>query len=133
MTVTTTLVRFSFMIAVVISLVDLAACHKQKCQLWHYYYKESCKCCSGINQVIKCNTKYLLTPNSHCLTWNQAENYVELARCLFTGQNTKASNHECYQYRISTDITGLDLNNFTCKPYNREGSQCRKCIDGYGP
>ena len=135
----TTTGNLSFVVAIVIcSFLNLVICHKEMCPLWQYYSEvdESCKCCSGANSntEIKCGTEYLLTAHSHCLTWNQAENDVEVARCLFTGQNTKASGkHGCYMYSISANVTGLNLNNFTCRPYNREGAQCRKCIDGYGP
>ena len=36
-------------------------------------------------------------------------------------------------YRIPTNISGPELNRFMCSGYNREGAQCRQCIEGYGP
>ena len=33
---------------------------------------------------------------------------------------------------IPTSISGPELNYVTCKVYNRKGSHCRQCIDGYG-
>ena len=35
-------------------------------------------------------------------------------------------------YRIPTNISGPELNRFMCSGYNREGAQCRQCIEGYG-
>ena len=36
-------------------------------------------------------------------------------------------------YSIPSNVTGPELNDVTCKRYNRQGAQCRQCIDGYGP
>ena len=35
-------------------------------------------------------------------------------------------------HHISVNISGEELNSFTCKAFNRKGTQCRQCIDGYG-
>ena len=31
------------------------------------------------------------------------------------------------------NISGEELNSFTCKAFDKKGTQCRQCIDGYGP
>ena len=36
-------------------------------------------------------------------------------------------------HKIPTNITGPELNDVTCKTYNRQGTQRKQCIDGYGP
>ena len=36
-------------------------------------------------------------------------------------------------YAVLSDNVGPELNNITCKPYNRYGAQCQHCMDGYGP
>ena len=36
-------------------------------------------------------------------------------------------------YDIPDNITGPELNDVIYKTYNRQGTQCRQCIDGYGP
>ena len=36
-------------------------------------------------------------------------------------------------YRIPNNISDSTLNYVTCEGYNRQGTQCNQCIDGYGP
>ena len=36
-------------------------------------------------------------------------------------------------YAVLSDTVGPELNNMTCKPYNRYSAQCQHCMDGYGP
>ena len=67
------------------------------------------------------------------MTWNNATHDVEVSNCLFTHQDSCDHADSYNRYSISTTIAGPELNNFTCKDYNRQRAQCRQCIDGYGP
>ena len=116
-------------------MIDLAvAVHKNNCPLWHTYSKgkESCECCKSIAGMIRCEKEYVYVVYSRCLTWNNATSDVEISRCLYTHQDTNVCKNY-FRYSISTDITGPELNNITCRPYNRYGPKCQNCIDGYGP
>ena len=116
----------------VINCIDIVS-SQNECKLWHFYSETTgkCECCSPI---VECEMKYVSISHSVCLTWNSATQNVELSRCLFIHQDSNLTICHNYQkYSISTDITGPELNDVTCKTYNRQGSQCRQCIDGYGP
>ena len=36
-------------------------------------------------------------------------------------------------YEIRTNLTGPELNKWTCGKINQEGTQCKQCFSGYGP
>ena len=124
--------RWVFLYILMMDLVVATSQHD--CPPWHTYSKEkqSCECCSQINGLIQCEKEYVYVARSHCLTWNAAYHDVEISRCLYIHQDkTSCDNYNFYS--ISSSTVGLELNNVTCKPYNRQGAQCRHCIDGYGP
>lgn len=71
------------------------------------------------------------------MTWNNSTNSAELPMahtCLLTFRDF---NNSCAKYSIlyyiPSDLSGSELNLLTCKGYNRRGTQCRECLDGYGP
>ena len=110
------------------------------CPLWHYYSKTqgTCKCCRGStlnSHNLNCTAHFLYIDQSYCITWNRYSNSGEIAKCLRTNQ--KGSNYnfisQFNNYNIPTNITGPELNNVTCSVHNRNGAQCRHCIDGHGP
>ena len=107
---------------------------QHSCPLWHFYSKDSeiCECCNSIEGLIRCEKEYVYVVRSHCLTWNNTTRDVEISRCLYIHQDENL--HDSYNwYSVSSYVTGPELNNLTCKPYNRYGPQCRFCINGYGP
>ena len=69
------------------------------------------------------------------MTWDNVSQRVTVNHCSFY-QISKAL---CLQHvfrdtiEISTNISGPELDNITCEKYNRQGTRCRKCRDGYGP
>ena len=65
------------------------------------------------------------------MTWNNITHNVEVGRCLFTRKDDLCKSY--YSYSVPTNIVGPELNYFTCNIYNRQGAQCKRCIDGYGP
>ena len=126
------LLCYGYWMMVFILVMNLvAAVCQHDCPLWHTYSKEggSCECCSTIHGFIKCEEDYVYVASSHCLTWN---NEVQISRCLYIHQDTNLCK-EYNWYSILSDTVGPELNNMTCKPYNRYGAQCQHCMDGYGP
>ena len=107
------------------------------CPLWHYYSKTqgTCKCCRGFikSNKLTCTAHFLHIDQGYCITWNKYSNSAEIAECLHTNQ--KGSNYQFtrHHYKLPTNITGPELNNVTCSVHNRNGAQCRHCIDGHGP
>ena len=116
-------------------MTDLTiAVHQNNCPIWHTHSKDkkSCRCCQSPEGLIKCVNGYVEITYGYCLTWNDATHNVQISRCLYTHQDRNICDNY-YWYNASSNITGLELNNVTCKPYNRYGAQCQHCIDGYGP
>lgn len=67
----------------------------------------------------------------HDITQNAIVN-----RCLLSHHTSNTCHHHSIvnvHLVIDKNISGPELNYVTCKVYNRKGSHCRPCIDGYGP
>ena len=99
-----------------------------------------CECCTTkiyYTGICGCQTTNLEVSHGQCMTWNNVTKDVEVGRCLFIYQDKR---HMCdyngyhkLVYHIPTNTSGSELNRFMCSGYNREGAQCRQCIEGYGP
>ena len=123
-------------IALVVSSADAEA--NSSCPLWYWFNERSghCECCTtntGVCHTTSNNYLEISHGPGECMTWNNVTKDVEVGRCLFIYKDKR---HMCdYKlvYRIPTNISGPELNRFMCSSYNREGAQCRQCIEGYGP
>ena len=104
------------------------------CQLGYVYSKEkmSCECCNTVGGFVQCARNHVYVADGHCFTWNNATQDIEICRCLY-GQNVLYSCNNSYMYNISTNISGPALNDIVCIAYNRHGTHCSQCIQGYGP
>lgn len=103
------------------------------CTLGYVYSKEkmSCECCHT-GGFVQCARDHIYIADGHCFTWNNATQDVEICRCLYR-QNVLNSCDNSYMYSISTNISGPALNGIVCGAYNRHGTHCSQCIQGYGP
>ena len=109
------------------------------CPLWQVPGKHGeCECSGSLKSLINCtkNSEYLYVRYGHCLTWNNSTSQVEVHTCLFTRHwNHNDSNFTCAMlgnYRIPVGIPHNKLNRFTCYSYNRQGTGCKHCLEGYG-
>ena len=107
------------------------------CPLWHVPGQNvRCECGNSHNGIVSCIHEFLYIKHGNCMTWNNSTKQAELQSCLFSQWN---SDEMCEKYavpdtyRIPANISGSELDYVTCKGYNRQGAQCRQCIDGYGP
>ena len=108
-----------------------------KCPLWHVPGQDAqCNCGDSCNGIVSCIGNFLYIKRGNCMTWNNHTKQAELQSCLFNQWN---SDETCEQYtvsdayRIPANISGSDLDYTMCKGYNRQGPQCRQCMEGYGP
>ena len=109
-----------------------------QCPLWHIKKNNKCICGATVNGIVKCeesNTHIKVAPG-HCMTWNNTILSAEVNRCPFSHQAAGT----CQQHRpdntrlvILTNISGSERNSKTCGRYNRQGTRCSQCLDGYGP
>ena len=102
-----------------------------KCPLWHVEQRGKCKCVSALGGLIECNGDSLSITNGICLTWDNKTDSVRASYYLFIPMDNSAC--KLGRYEISTNITGPELNEWMCGGMNREGTQCKQCISGYGP
>ena len=122
----------------------------KKCPLWHIPSKNGqCVCSTKLETVVTCTKNLLYIGIGNCMTWNNESNEAQVQNCLFTPMNfanvticstinlvnniINIDNHNYNTfYHIPVNLSGQELNSFTCKAFNRKGTQCRQCIDGYG-
>ena len=122
-----------------VSSEDIAKHHSDRhCPVWHIKRNNKCICGASVNGIVKCaeaNT-YIKVAPGHCMTWDNATWSAEINRCPFSHRAAGT----CQQHRsdnthliILTNISGSELNSKTCGRYNRQGTRCSRCLDGYGP
>ena len=116
---------------------DRGDLNSDNCPLWHVPGQDVwCKCGDSHHGIVSCIGKFLYIKRGNCMTWSNSTKQAELQSCLLGKWNFE---EVCDQYtildtyRIPANISGSDLDNIMCKGYNRQGPQCRQCMDGYGP
>lgn len=106
------------------------------CPLWHIKQNGVCRCGSKINGAIVCDGVDSITIHpGQCMTWDSVTQKAVVNRCLLSRRASFTCRHRSIVYVhqvITTNISGPELNYVTCKVYNRKGSHCKQCIDGYG-
>ena len=127
---------FNFVTLIIIVsnfLTSAVLCQDIICPLWHSRKNGHwCECDQSIIGVIRCSKDYVYIEYGHCLTWNNVTHSLEAGLCLLNPRLSNAC--ETYGvYSIHTNISGMELNHMMCGHYNRQGVQCRECLDGYGP
>ena len=122
---------------------------KTECPLWHIPDRNGqCVCSTKLKFIVTCEKNFLHIYEGNCMTWNNESNEAQVQSCLFTPRNFKKvvlcfdattvnindrNNKLKTIHHIPVNISGEELNSFTCRAFNRKGTQCRQCIDGYGP
>ena len=81
--------------------------------------------------LTECERSVVNVLHGHCMTWNNVTHKEEVSRCLFIHKDDLCKSYVTYS--IPTNLSGPELNYFTCSSYNRQGALCKQCIDGYGP
>ena len=114
-----------------------------KCPLWHIPDENGlCVCSNYLNKVIICDRSMLFVRVGNCMTWNDETDDAQIQGCLFTPRTFKdvclpisptLNNMALNVYPIPINTSGDELDSITCGPFNRKGTQCKQCRDGYGP
>ena len=112
--------------------LELNVSNNSGCKLWHLQRNGHCHCGITEHGVAKCNDHFISIKQGSCVTWDNVTGGAEVHRCLFTKwRDYTCAEHDFYHISITT--IGEKLNHFTCGDYNRQGSYCSQCINGYGP
>ena len=129
-------------IVILFALPFLTAAKTESCPIWHVPQQNgACACGSNLGGVIqKCEDDSLTMSTIFCLTWDDETDAVWATYCLNSpgnkcrGQRLDGRPYRFqYHYNVPTQLSGQELNQFTCRGLNREGVLCKKCISGYGP
>ena len=118
-----------FFLLLTLSTVDGTS--KSVCPLWHVKQMGKCNCVSTLRERIECSGNALVIYNNLCLTWDNQTDSVHASYCLFIPIDHVWC--KLNSYEISTAISGPELNKWMCGKQNRDGTQCKQCITGYGP
>ena len=107
--------------------------YSEFCQPWLDHGNGSCRCinfkggpsCYGRNVSVSYGT---------CLTWDSAIDKAVIATCPYFPKNTlDICESENLKYPIPSDVSGANLSNFVCSQFQRQGTHCKECVEGYGP
>ena len=98
---------------------------------WSYCDNEICKCGKVPDNILQCSLKENLTViNCNCATFDRSEGIMEAGMCMYNCGRTQES-------EVSTTHTFpgnvSELNDYLCSPFNRSGTLCGSCKEGYYP
>ena len=103
------------------------------CPTWYVFNRTSKKCfCHSLNEWVICNQ---FNQNVHlarglCMTFDNSTGKIDVGKCPYTILDKQ---HEAIvNGYVELPNNSLDLNEFMCGSWNREGYLCSKCKEGYG-
>ncbi len=126
----------------------VAEIHQQHCQLSHQiknatqcvlpwqYCNETdgrCHCGKTLYNIIHC-APYQVTSvlTCHCVTYDKTSGLTEIGSCIYQCQSILKEGREDPIY-LSLPKNVSELNANVCEPFNRNGTLCGKCKDGFHP
>jgi hypothetical protein len=102
---------------------------EESCPTWYLWDSQEQRCiCHDIDEVLVCNpaTKMVSLVHGHCITYDNESNTTSVAKCAYT----------FFSRNNATWFTELPSNpnhlNAMCSEWNRDGSLCSQCKEGYG-
>ena len=102
-----------------------------ECPLWSYPYHQnsSCTCPDIPNSILLCdkNGNIVSIERNYCVTYDQDHQTLEVGYCIYN-YHYSASSH--YQYYVLPSNKS-EWNEVLCAPYNRKGTLCGECKEGY--
>ena len=102
------------------------------CPIWHRRLGDSCECgdALGDSGTVLCSVDGIVTVSlGYCMTLDSTTQSPVVSHCPLP------NNVACVfgKVQFTANVSGPEISNVTCKQYNRQGSRCSQCIDGYGP
>ena len=102
------------------------------CPLWHVRKNGKCEC--GARFQIDCQgTRFVTVGLGTCMTWDNATQREVVHHCPLFHKVTCPKYGLFASTRIPANVSGSELNHITCNKYNRQGTHCAQCMNGYGP
>ena len=114
-----------------VSCIDNGSDH---CSLY-YCVNENCRCTKKFltHDVIHCSDKGNLSVlDCFCVTYNEDEDITEFGNCIYNCENiTKSDLSDILYHVLPKNVS--ELNEAMCGKFNRTGTLCGKCRDGFFP
>ena len=101
------------------------------CPTWFYNTSEGCHCGYDNHGTVLCN-KYeetVFIRVDQCMTLNSSSGETVVNKCIY-GYSSEIKTKKWY---ASLPKDPNELDNYTCRPFHREGVLCQNCINGFGP
>ena len=101
---------------------------------WEYCVNENCRCTkkSPTRDIIHCSEKRNLSVLScFCVTNNEDEDIIEVGNCVYNCNNIKSDLSNSAYHVLPKSVS--KLNEVMCGKFNRNGTLCGKCRDGFSP
>ena len=106
-----------------------------KCPLWHVRRKNKCECGVSFDCIVACQSgaDSITVGFSRCMTWDKETDRAVVHHCPLSYNESCPHCLHVASVTIPTNVSGVELNTLTCSRYNRKGTLCKECKDGYGP
>ena len=104
------------------------------CSAWHYCDNGECTCGKVPNDILHCSKKGNLSVlDTFCVTFNASQGLTEAGNCIFNvgihmGKDFSENIHSTLP-KIPSELNEVMCGNW----FNRNGTLCGKCKDGYFP
>ena len=127
-------IRFFVLSLFSLKLLACGSClqHHAGCPLWHVRKNDACECNVLLEGSVSCDATSVNVVLGHCMTWDNSTQSAVVNHCPMPGLIT-CPHYGFFTIHIASNTSGQEVNDISCKQYNRQGSQCSQCIDGYGP
>ena len=102
------------------------------CPLWHYPHQGKCKCGNSLNGAILCSHGQIFLRVDHAMDVWYNMTVAALSRYAHYNYSAITSGSRIYS-PIPEDVTQQELNDLLCRPNNRRGFLCNRCLPNYGP
>ena len=102
------------------------------CPAWQYCRNGQCSCGNAPQDIIRCSKNSdLLLLNCFGATFNGKTNQTEVGQCLLNCEHFIHGHDDQIYTAYPSNVS--ELNDAFCSDFNRKGSLCGSCKDGYYP
>ena len=120
--------ELSLAVLCVISVV--CAQESDQCPTWFRPTPSGCECGSEVGGLIECDqhTNSVAIRLGFSMIYDNSRD-----EAVFGFNNFAQYSNVTNRFFVPLPSDPLQLNNYTCRQYNRKGLLCGKCVEGYGP
>ena len=102
------------------------------CPTWHVFDNKTKECtCQSLRNLVMCSestsTTAVSIPYGYCMTFDNVTKTTYVGKCLYT-----VFSRENDSLFTVLPTNSLELNQFMCSQWHRDGRLCSRCADGYG-